>query len=172
MAKKSNVQKVNANQTEATTEETKDKKEKGRIDFPIKDAMYRDADGNVVTAVNGDGVLIAVPIPVKDENGKVIYAGFNTRKHLPLKKANFASLATHLRYQAFVSRAKALASIKRAEELEGKATRIEQYGDESTRKKVAKLARMVAAAKKIQASLEAEGVDLSSMEDSGVTKSK
>lgn len=170
MAKKSNVNKVSANPNETTTDKAKDKKdkkEKGRVAFPILNAMYRDGESNVVTAINGDNVLIAVPVPIKDDSGKVIYAGYNTRKHLPLKKADFASLATHLRFSAFVSRMKALASIKRAEELEGKATRIEQYGDESTRKKVAKLVRMRAAAEKIQKALEDEGVDLSGTDTGG-----
>jgi len=162
---KSTVNKVTVGET---PEETK---EKGRIDFPIKDAKYRNVEGKVVTAVNGDGVLIAVPIPVADEKGKVIYAGFNARKHLPLKKADFASLATYLRYQGFIAKIKAHTLVKRAEECEAKAARIEQYGDEATRKKVAKLARMREAAEKIQKQLEEEGVDLTGMGDITKTKS-
>lgn len=153
--------KVSANGDKPTDKGKKDKKEKKvRIDFPIADAMYRDKEGNVVTAVNGDGLLVAVPVPLKDGTGKIIYAGHNSRKHLPLKKSNFASIAGYIRYQAVIARAKAVTLIKSAEEKEAKASRIEKFGDESTRKKAQKVARMREQLKVLEAGLVEEGVDI------------
>lgn len=120
---------------------TEKKEKKGRVAFPVKKAMYRDAENNIVTAVNGDGLLIAVPKPLKEDD-KVVYAGFNSRKHLPLKKSDFANITSYIRYQAYIARAKAIILVKSAEEKEAKADRIEQFGDEATRKKAAKVARM------------------------------
>ena len=126
-----------------TTTDTKDKKKKvNRIDFPLADAVYIDGEGNNVTAVNEDKLLIAVRIPIKDGEGKVVYAGFNSRKHNGLKKTDFANLQTHCRYLAFTSKIKAAVMLKKAAELETKATRIEKFGDEATRKKVARMATM------------------------------
>lgn len=144
-----------------TTTESKKKKEKGRIDFPIKEAQYRNDKGEVVTAVNEDTLLIAVPIPIKDEAGKVLYAGFNPRKHLPLKKGDFAGLAEYLRYQAFIARYKASQLVKLGDEKLTKAKHIEKFGDEETRKKVAKYAKLKEQLEKLQKTLEAEEVDIS-----------
>ena len=144
-----------------TTEVKKAKKEKSkRIDFPIANALYTDADGKVVTAVNEDKVLIAIPIPIKDAEGKVIYAGFNTRKHNPLKKTDFANLQTHLRYQAFTSKIKAAVLLKKAAELETKAVHCEKFGDEVTRKKVKRMATMRKQLDILEKQLKEDGIDL------------
>lgn len=156
---KTNVTKVNATGSTAK----KDEKEKGRKDFPIKDALYTDADGNNVKAVNGDDLLVAVPKPIKDDSGKVIYSGFNPRKHLPLKKSDFASMTSYIRYQAYISRIKAQALVKSAEEKEKKANRIEKFGDEATRKKAQRVARMRENLKKLEEGLVAEGIDISEL---------
>ena len=153
------VNKVGAGETTKPEE----KKEKGRVAFPIKDAMYRQSKENgnaVVTAVNGDGLLIAVPKPLKDDAGKIIYAGFNSRKHLPLKKSDFASIVEHIRYQAYIARLKAVALIKSAEEKEAKADRIAKFGDDATRKKAQKVARMREQLKLLEQGLVEEGVDI------------
>lgn len=156
------VTKVGAGTTTMPDKDKKDKKDKGRKEFPVKDAMYRDEKGNVVTAVNGDGLLIAVPVPIKDGD-KVVYAGFSNRKHLPLKKSIFAGIANYIRYQAVVARAKALVLIKSAEEKETKADRIEQFGDENTRKKAQKVARMREQLKVLEQELVAEKVDINNL---------
>jgi len=140
-----------------------EKEEKGRIDFPIKDAKYRDKDGNVVTAVNADGLLIAVPQPIKDGD-KVIYGGFNTRKHKPLKKGVFASIADYMRYQAYVGRIRAAVLVKRAVELEKKAERIAKFGDDATRRKVQKVSKMKEQLALLQKQLKEEGVDISEID--------
>ena len=154
------VQKIGAGTT-GTTAKKEEKKEKGRVAFVVKDAMYRDTENNVVTAVNGDGQLIAVPVPIKDESGKIVYVGYNSRKHLPLKKSDFASIVEHIRYQAYIARLKAVALIKSAEEKEAKADRIAKFGDDATRKKAQKVARMREQLKLLEQGLVEEGVDIS-----------
>ncbi len=149
-------------QTDAKTAE-KNKKDKDRIAFIIADALYRNGEGNVVSAVNADGLLIAVPRPLKEGEGKdvkVIYAGFSNRKHLPLKKTDFAGIVEHMRYTAFVARAKALVLIRSAEDKEKKADRISQYGDDATRKKVQKAARLREQLALMEKQLTEEGVDI------------
>ena len=144
------------------TGETKDvKKESNRKDFPIKEALYKNEKGEVITAINGDGVLIAVPKPIKDDEGKVVYAGFNTRKHNPLKKGDFSDDVVYLRHQAFISRVKAAILLKSAEDKEAKANRIAQFGDEATRKKVQKMARMKESLAALTQQLKDDGVDIS-----------
>ena len=155
----SNVNKVNAGEVT----KPKEKAEKGRVDFVIKDAMYQNENGEVITAVNSDGLLIAVPVPLKDETGKIIYAGYNIRKHLPLKKGEFASIVEHIRYQAYVARVKAAILIKSAVEKETKADRIEKFGDDSTRKKAQKFARMREQLAVLETQLVEDGVDITTI---------
>ena len=137
-----------------------DEKKKGRIDFPIKGAKYVNADDALVSAVNKDGLLIGVPITVKDGEGKVTYAGFDIRKHKGLGKAAFADIATYMRYQAFINRERAARLIALADEKDKKADRIEKFGDEATRKKAAKVARMRETLAAMEAQLVEEGVDI------------
>jgi len=145
-----------------TAEQTTDeKKGSTRIDFPLNDALYRDKENNVVSAVNGDGLLIAVPKPIKDENGSVVYAGFNTRKHNPLKKGDFADLPNFMLHQAFVARVRAAILLKSAEDKEVKAARMAKFGDEETRKKVQKMARMKEQLAALEQQLKDDGVDTS-----------
>ena len=155
------AKKVNPDTETGTATTTDTKKEKvTRIDFPMDDAVYTDAEGNVVTAINDDKLLIAVPLPIKDEAGKVTYGGFNSRKHNGLKKTDFANLQTHLRFQAFTSKIRAAIMLKKAAELEAKAGRIEKFGDEATRKKVARMAAMKKQLAVLTAQLEEDGIDL------------
>lgn len=145
--------------------DAKAKKETKKIEFPIADAMYTDKEGNVVSAVNADGFLIAVPKPIRDADKKVIYTGFNIRKHIPLKKAHFAGICELILFQAFVSRVKAAILLKGAEDKEKKAARIAKFGDDATRRKVNKLAKMKEMIEKLQKGLEEDGVDLSDLDD-------
>jgi len=148
--------------SEETTEDETTEKEKGnRIDFPIADALYRDKDGNIVSAVNADGLLIAVPKPIKDADGKIVYAGFDSRKHNTLKKTAFAGIAIHLRYQALMARVRAIILIKGAEEKERKAANVEKFGDEATRKRVQKVARMREQLAALTQQLKDDNVDIS-----------
>lgn len=159
---KSSVTKVNGEQGEQTSD-TKEPKQKGRIEFAIAKAQYRNDKGEVVTAVNADGLLIAVPVPIRDDKGKVVYAGFDVRKHIPLKKTHFASIVQLMQYQAFVARIRAAILIKGAEEKEKKAERIAKFGDDDTRRKVTKLAKMQETIKALQEQLTANGVDINDL---------
>ena len=156
-----------AAETTETTETTEEKKSTpSRVDFSIKEALYRNDKEEVVSAVNGDSLLIAVPKPIKEEKeGKttVIYTGFNIRKHNPLKKSDFADEVTYLRHQAFVSRVKAAILLKAAEDKEIKANQMAQYGDEETRKKVQKMARMKEQLATLTKQLQDDGVDTSNI---------
>jgi len=147
-----------AEATGQVTEDTK-KKDTGRKDFAIKDAQYRQEDGQIASAVNADGLLIAVPKPLKDETGKIVYAGFNLRKHNPLKKGDFANIATFMLHRAFIAKVRAAILVKTAEELESKAARIAKFGDEETRKKVQKMARMKEQLATLEQQLKDDGVD-------------
>jgi len=158
--KNSTVNKVGSGSTKPETQ-TKEKP-KGRIDFPKKAAMYRDTEGNVVTAINAENLLVAVPktiIDPKDE-AKILYAGFDTRKHLPLKKADFASMATYLLYQGFIARERAQRLITTAENKEATAARLLKYKDEATRKKAAKRDRMRKELAVLEEQLKQEEVDV------------
>lgn len=154
------VNKVNPGEENGNKENKKE--DKGRKAFVIKDAKYLNTEGKIVSAINSDGLLIAVPTVIKDGE-KVVYVGYDVRKHLPLKKSDFAGLAIHMRFQAFVARCKAGILIKNAEEKEAKADRIEKFGDETTRRKVQKVARMKEQLEALQRQLEQEGVDISSI---------
>lgn len=156
----------NAAENSETTENQEDatdakKDDRGKVDFIIEGAQCRNEAGDIVTAVNGDGLLIAVPKPIKDDTGKIVYAGFNVRKHNPLKKTAFAGLADFLCYQAFTARVRAAILIKSAEDKEKKALHIAKFGDEQTRKKVARMARMKEQLATLTAQLVEDGVDVS-----------
>jgi hypothetical protein len=151
----------NSGTTEGQAADTDAKKDKGKVEFVIKGAQYRDADGGVVSAVNGDGLLIAVPKPIRDDNKKIVYAGFNVRKHIPLKKTAFASLTDFFLFQGFTARVRAALLIKGAEDKEKKAAHISKFGDEQTRKKVARMARMKEQLATLTAQLVDDGVDVS-----------
>jgi len=157
----SNVTKVGGAGAEKsiTTKEIPEKA-KGRVDFPKKSAMYRDKDGNVITALNAEGLLLAVPATILDGE-KVVYSGFDPRKHNPLKKSDFVSMATFLQYQGYVARSRAARLIKVAETKEAAASRLLKFGDEQTRKKAAKIAKMRDQLKALEMQLMEEGIDVS-----------
>jgi len=134
-----------------------EEKVKGRITFSKKSAMYKDSEGQVVTAINAENLLIAVPKTIIDGD-KIVYTGFDTRKHLPLKKADFASMATYLLYQGFIAREHAQRLITIAENKEASASRLLKYKDEATRKKAAKRDRMRKELAALEKQLSDEGV--------------
>lgn len=146
-------------QTEQTEETAaKDDAKVKKLIFSIADAQYTDAKGNVVTAINADGKLLAVPKPIRDAEKKVVYVGYDPRKHQPLKKDDFASVATHLRFQAFVALFKAAVFKKLSDAKIEKAEHLEKYGDEATRKRVTKLKKMQEQMATLTKQLTAEGV--------------
>ena len=132
---------------------------KGHIDFPKSAAKYENKEKQIVSAVNAEGLLIAVPKKIMKDD-KVAYAGFDMRKHKPLKKTDFTSMATFLEYTAYVARLKAAFFIKIAEDREAKADRLSKFGDEITRKKAAKIARMREQLKALEDQLTADGIDI------------
>jgi len=149
-------------ENEETTEENEETTEEksGKIEFPVAEAVYKDENGKIVTALNADGLLIAVPKPIRDAEGNVVYKGYNIRKHIPLKKSHFAGIVEYMLYQAFTARVRAAILVKGAEEKEKKAARIAKFGDDQTRKKVNKLAKMKEAIEKLQKQLEEDGIEL------------
>jgi hypothetical protein len=164
MAKTNNVNKVSPTDkdkknagTEADPKAKKPKVEK--IDFPKKDAQYRNPDGQVVTAVNEEGLLIAVPVTIKDGE-TVVYSGYDVRKHKPLKKTDFASSANFLQFQAHSIRLKAERMLAVAKDKETKAERLLKFGDEQTRKKAAKVAKMREQLAALEKQLSEEGIDV------------
>ena len=111
------------------------------------------------SAVNGEGLLIAVPTVIK-EGDKVIHAGWRIKKHNPLKKSDFASLAVYLRFQAYSSRLRAAIFVKNAEDKEQKANTIEKFGDVTMQKKAAKIASLRKSLETLTKQLEDEGIDV------------
>lgn len=137
-------------------------KEKGRHDFPLKDVKMLDETGKLVSAVNKDGLLVAVPKEIKD--GEVVKSpGYDFRIHKPLTKGNFADMATYLEFQGYVARQKANRLIALAEDRGLKADRLRKFGDEDTRKKAMKIARMREQLAQLEKQLTSEGIDVSTI---------
>jgi hypothetical protein len=141
-------------------EEKPPKEKKEKIDFPIKEAKYRNEEGQIVTAINEENLLIAVPKTILGENDKVEYAGWDNRKHKPLKRTDFAGMATFLQFQGHSARLHAARLIKIAEDKEQKADRLLKFGDENTRKKAAKVAKMREQLAALEQQLSAEGINV------------
>lgn len=159
-------------QTEGASEGSDGKKgrKSTKEDFVVADAKHLNAEGALVSAINGDGLLIAVPGPVKsgkkgDENREVLYAGWNIRKHVPLKKSHFADEVTYILYTAFVCKVKAAVLFASAEQKEARARNLQKFGNEKQRKDANKLIKMRAAMKLLTKQLKDDGVDISGLED-------
>jgi hypothetical protein len=140
-------------------DDVKDKEPKGRIEFPRKTAQYVNSAGALDSAINTEDLLIAVPAKIV-KDGKTVYAGFDLRKHKPLKKSDFASMALFMQFQGYVAMLKAEFYIKIAEDRKAKADRLLKFGDEATRKKAAKIARMREQLKALTDQLAEEGIDV------------
>ncbi len=162
------------------------KKDNGKVNFPIADAQYRNAEGAVVTAATTEKVtaedgsssdvakLLAVPRPIFDEAGEVdettgkkpvLYAGWNHRKHNPLKKDDFVNEAEFINYQAFTFRIKAAVFMEKAKVAEKRAARLKKFGNEKQRKDVNKALKMREALAKYTKMLEAQGISLDDLDD-------
>lgn len=182
------VEQADSTTGDATGEQADDKKKKkdnGKVDFPIADAKYRNADGEVVTAATlspgEDGndsaaalKLIAVPRPIFDEDGEVdettgkkpvLYGGWNHRKHNPLKKDDFVEEAEFVNYQAFTFRIKAAVLMEKAKVAERRAKRLKKFGNQTQRKLVDKIAKMREQLAAFEKRAEAENIDIANLDD-------
>lgn len=155
----------NGESGESTGDGEKKDRKPAKTAFNIAGAKQIDGEGNIVTAVNGDGLLIAVPVPIRDTADKtnLLYEGWNARKHAPLKKNDFIDEVAYIRYQAFALKVRAAIMIQSAEQKEERANQLAQFGSEAARKKVAKLLAMKKAMADIQKQLEDEGIDISAV---------
>jgi len=153
------AKRVGQTEPNSGNEGTDDAEGKGKVAFETAEAKFLNDENKIVTAVNSDGLLVAVPKPI-EVSGEVVYEGFDIRLHKPLKKDQFADLATYLLHQAYVARAKAERFLAMAEDKEKKAARIQKFGDEATRKKAMKVARMREQLAELEAQLKADGVEV------------
>lgn len=145
----------------------KEKKvKKGRVDFAIKESKGRvpvmkdgkpTGETRITSIVNDDGKLTAVPVTIKDGD-TVIFEGYNPTMHKPLKKEHFADMPTFMLYQAFLLRFRGERMIEIAKKREDRAQHLLKFGDEATRKKAQKYARMKDQMEKLKAQLKAEGI--------------
>ena len=113
-------------------------------------------------AVNDKGLLVAVPVTVKDGD-KVVYSGFNPAGHKPLSKKQFASDDVFLDFQALVAEYRGNKLLELAQSRRDRANRLRQFGDAKTRKKAEKLQRMRKQLEELEKQLAEEGVDLASV---------
>lgn len=145
-----------------TPTEKAPKAKKTRAEFPIKTAKTIDAEGNIVNAVDDKGKLTAVPITIPGESpdDKPKFAGFDSSKHKPLKKTDFASEDVFLDFRALINREKADKLIEQADSFTEKANKIRKFGDTKTRKKATKLEKMRKQMAELEKELVSEGFDL------------
>lgn len=119
--------------TEPAPAPAPEKKKVKRIDFPI-----------------AEGKKLTEPVP----------AGFDLKKHNPIKKAHFDKTSQYLRHRAFLNRQKAEVITAQAVEFETKADRMEKFGDEATVKKVKKIERLQGTLTNLTKELEAAGINI------------
>lgn len=143
-----------------STEKEKKRSKSKRVAFPLDTAMYSNINGELVSAVNSEGLLITVPVSIIQADGTVRYEGYDPRKHLPLKKNNFTDIATFIKYQAYLLKIRGNNLLKLAADKEAKADRIAKFGDEQTRRKVQKIARMREQLEALQKQLQEEGIKI------------
>ena len=122
------------------SEKAKKAKKKGRVAFDVKTAK-----------VDDKGLLTAVP-----EN-------FDPKKHKGLKKKQFADVATHMDYLSAMAKFNSERLAAKAVDLTARAERIRKFGDEGTRKKVAKVERMKKQMAALKAELEEQGIDVDAL---------
>jgi hypothetical protein len=115
--------------------------EKGRHEYDVAAQQGRDA-----ASVDGDGLLTVVP----DQ--------FNWRKNVPMKKEQFATEATFIKYQGLVAKQKADFYLEKSNELIGRADRLEKFGSEVARKAANKLVKAKDQIKKLREQLLATGM--------------
>jgi len=134
---------------------SEEKQEKGRKVFSSKNAV--DAEGTSI--LDEAGKLTAVPVQVKNEGGEVTYDGFHYRKHKPLTKADFAGTDVYMDYRAFSLRQRIDAMVVLATKYTTQATNLRKFGDEKTRKAVARVHKLREQMAALEAELAADGVD-------------
>jgi hypothetical protein len=96
---------------------------------------------------NDDGQLISVP------------TDWNAAEHKRLSKKDFGDVALWLDFEAMLIDRRVEMLQKAAENKRDKATKLRQFGDEATRKKIARVEKLKEAQAKILAEL-AEGGDV------------
>ena len=135
-----------ANET-TTTEPTTDKKGK-KQEAPAKSIFEVPAD-----CLNEDGKIATVPTE------------YDPIKNKPIKKSDFAdsSIAMDFRAHCRVFRADKFTDL--AAKLVRRAERVRKFGDEDTRKKALKRERLIEALAAVNAELEAEGIDMGTIDD-------
>ncbi len=177
---------ANDDSSDATGDGKRKKKDNGKVDFPIANAQYRNADGAVVTAATTEAVtaddgtssdvtkLLAVPRPIFDEGGEVdettgkkpvLYAGWNHRKHNPLKKDDFVDEAEFVNFQAFTFRIKAAVFMEKAKVAEKRALRLKRFGNQVHRKLVDKIAKMREQLATFEKLAQDENIDIAGLDD-------
>jgi hypothetical protein len=157
-----NAAKAPAGATNAPAE--KQKKPRGmqpKAPYNFKDAKIYDTDGNSSPILNEQGKLLALPREFKDSDGKLIQEGFNFKKHKPLSKEEFADEPLFLLYKAENLEWRSNRGLKQAANLRKNAELWKTQGDPVKRKKLSKIQKMREAMAKLEAELEAEGVDMS-----------
>ncbi|KKN75668.1 hypothetical protein LCGC14_0377700 [marine sediment metagenome] len=157
------------------TGDARKKKDNGKIKFPIADALYRNKDGDVVTAavkVDDAIKLVAVPKPVFDgdkvnEHGNriVLYTGWNHRKHDPLKKDDFVDEVDYVLYQAFTFRIRAAVLIEKATTSEKRARHLKKFGNDKQRKEANRLLKMRETLRLYEKTLRDQGIDIDGLDD-------
>lgn len=126
--------------------------------FPKKTAKIMNDEGQLVEAFNDKGLLTAVPVKILNKEGEVIYAGYDPRKFQPLKKADFATTDIFMVFQAMSLESRANRMLALAQKKRDSAERFSKYGDEATRKKALKVARMRETVAKLEAELAEQGL--------------
>ena len=150
------------------TEPKAKKEKKTRKPFDIKTAKAMiSADGKapatLQSCLNKDGKLTEVPVTVKDGD-TVVYEGFNPTMHKPLKKSDFADISAFMLFQAFIIGFKAQRLQDLATKKRERALHIRKFGDEATRKKAQKYARMKDQLAKLKEQLAEEGITAEDMD--------
>lgn len=116
--------------------------------------------------VNEDGLLLSVPSRIAastDDKGKVTetFIGWDPKSHKPLVRKDFASDDIFLDFRVYCLDIDIIKKTKNRDSLAKRADRLRKFGDEKTRKKAAKLARMREQMAALEAELESDGVDVS-----------
>lgn len=176
MAQATASKKVGGDTTSANKKGNPDKEpKKGRTVFDFSTATNETGESvgegeNAIapgaSVVNDDGLLLAVPSIIKtdtDDKGKVTekFVGWNPKAHKPLVRKDFASDDIFLDFRVWCLDLDIKKKTKNRDSLAKRADRLRKFGDEKTRKKAAKLARMREQMAALEAELESDGVDVS-----------
>jgi hypothetical protein len=110
--------------------------------------------------------VVRVPvIAERDKNGKFLSGNlpqWDVRKNLPLGKKDFVDSASFFEFRSMVTRRSAQKFLDAADKIDARVAAFRKYGDDSTRKKAEKLARMQAACAALEKELGDEAVTATS----------